>query len=366
MLGAMRVVIVGGGYGGAALAADLDQDLDVVLVEPKDAFVHASAALRAVVDPAWADRVFLPYARLLSRGEVVHDWARLVTPGSVRFSANHGVTGDVVVLATGTAYPFPAKFLETEAGVAVSHLDRLRDTLRRCENVLLIGGGPVGVELAGELTSAFPDLGVTIVDSAPDILTTGDYLPELRESVRDQLTARGVRLVCGAPLGFLPPFDIGKYGHFVVETTAGESVEAQMWFRCYGARPVTDYLGGDLAAARRPDGALHVDEHLRVVDQERVFAIGDITDVPESKRASAARNHAVVVAQNVRDLAAGRAPTATYVPAPERVVLPLGPDGGAGQLGGADGRYVVGPDEASRIKGQDLFGGSMSELFGLA
>lgn len=371
----MRVVVVGGGYGGAALAAGLDHGLDhgtggdgeaveVVLVEPKDAFVHASAALRAVVDPTWADRVFLPYERLLRRGEVVHDWARLVSPGRVRFSADREVTGDVVVLATGTAYPFPAKFLETEAEVAVSHLDRLRETLRRCTGVLLVGGGPVGVELAGELTSAFPGLEVTIVEQAPDILTSGDYLPELRAAIREQLEARGVRILCGAPLGFLPPFDIGKHGDFVVETTAGEHVHAQMWFRCYGARPVTDYLDGALAAARRHDGALQVDEHLRVLGQERVFAIGDITDVPESKRASAAREHAAVVARNVRDLAAGRPPSATYSPAPERVVLPLGPEGGAAQLGGPEGRHVVGPEVAARIKGHDLFAGSMAELFG--
>src|SRR5665647_3311392 len=68
-----RVVVVGGGYGGASPAPQPDADLDVVLVEPKDAFVHSSAALRAVVDATWQDRVFFPYDRLLTRGRVVQD-----------------------------------------------------------------------------------------------------------------------------------------------------------------------------------------------------------------------------------------------------------------------------------------------------
>src|SRR5690625_3007145 len=90
----MRVVVVGGGYGGTAVAQELDAAHEVVLVEPKDAFVHASATLRAVVDPTWQDRVFYPYDQLLTRGRVVRDWARLVSPGRVRFSATEEVTAD--------------------------------------------------------------------------------------------------------------------------------------------------------------------------------------------------------------------------------------------------------------------------------
>src|SRR5262245_8620815 len=41
------VVVVGGGYAGVHVAHSLDDVADVVLVEPKDAFVHNVAALRA-------------------------------------------------------------------------------------------------------------------------------------------------------------------------------------------------------------------------------------------------------------------------------------------------------------------------------
>ena len=360
-----RVVVVGGGYGGASVAKRLDDVADVVLVEPKDAFVHATAALRAAVDVDWQSRVFFPYDALLTRGRIVHDWARRVSPTRVQLSPFESIAADYVVLATGTAYPFPAKFLENEVDVATARLARMREDLARCEHVLLVGGGPVGLELAGELTSAFPHLAVTVVDVAEDVLTGGDFLPELRTAVRDQLEARGVRMITGAPLAFLPPVDVGTYAPFAVETTARVPIEAQMWFRCYGSRPQTGYLDEELAAARRPDGRLRVTEALTVVGQDRVFAVGDITDVPESKRASAAFEHAAVVAQNVTDLIEGRRPSARYRAAAERIVLPLGPDGGAAQLEREDGRReIVGPEETSRIKGQDLFSTDVAEVFG--
>src|ERR1035438_6971156 len=46
------VVVIGGGYGGISAAKALDEVADVVLVEPKDAFVHNVAALRALTDPS--------------------------------------------------------------------------------------------------------------------------------------------------------------------------------------------------------------------------------------------------------------------------------------------------------------------------
>ena len=69
------VVVLGGGYAGIQVARPLDDLADVVLVEPKDDFVHNVAALRAVVDPSWLERIYLPYTGLLGRGRVIRDRA---------------------------------------------------------------------------------------------------------------------------------------------------------------------------------------------------------------------------------------------------------------------------------------------------
>ena len=116
---------------------------------------------------------------------------------------------------------------------------------------------------------------------------------------------------------------------------------------------------------RHYDGTIRVDDYLRVVDHPGVWAIGDITDVRESKRADAARAHARVVAQNITDLIAGREPGTTYTPGTERIILPLGPDGGASQILRDGVRVVVGSEETSRIKGEDLFLGFIRQELGI-
>ncbi|WP_372595622.1 FAD-dependent oxidoreductase [Actinotalea sp.] len=362
---AARVVVVGGGYGGVAVARALDEVADVVLVEPKDAFVHATAALRAVVDPSWNDRVFYPYDGLLTRGRVVRDRARLVSPGLVRLSTNEAIEADHIVLATGTGYPFPAKYLESSAAAAKARLERLRADMAACERILVVGAGAVGLELAGEITSAFPHLEVVLVDRENQILP-GDYLPELRTELLDQLGARKVTLVLGAELAYLPGPDVGVREPFTVRTTAGTEVAAQMWFRCYGSDAPTDHLDAVLRTGMHHDGTLPVTPHLQLVGQPTVWAVGDLTDVPEDKRATAARAHAAVVVANIRAVIEGGEPTTTYTAAPELFVVPLGPDGGASEVVDEDGRRrVLGASETSRIKGADLFAGSMASFFGL-
>jgi NADH dehydrogenase FAD-containing subunit len=294
----------------------------------------------------------------------VHQRVERATSSAVQLADGSTVEADHLVLATGTSYPFPAKFIESETSVARARLARMRAGLERTERVLVVGAGAVGLELVGELLDAFPHLAITVVDQAGDALTTGDYLPGLRAEVHAQLDGK-VDFVLGSRLGYLPPVDVGVHEPFVVETEAGERVEAQMWFRCYGNLPASDYLAGDLAGTRNGLGEVRVEPTLALTGRPTVWAVGDITDVPESKRASAARAHAEVVAANIRAAIEGREPTATYAPAPERIVLPLGRTGGASQLVGEDGvRRVLGAEETSRMKGQDLYSSAVAELFG--
>ena len=96
------VAVIGGGYGGIAVSRALDDQADVVLVEPREAFHHNVAALRALVAPQWLERIFLPYDRLLANGRVVRDRAVHVEPGLVRLASGAELRPDYIVLATGS------------------------------------------------------------------------------------------------------------------------------------------------------------------------------------------------------------------------------------------------------------------------
>jgi len=344
------VVVVGGGYGGITVARALDDVANVVLVEPKDTFVHNVGSLRALVDGDWVERIFLPYDSLLTRGRVVHSAAVAVDSKNVTTASGERIDADYIVLATGSTYPFPAKPDLTDSGAAKAKLRATTATLEDANSVLILGAGPAGIELAGEIATRWPDKSVTIVDRGETILAGG--LPEeLRTEIRNQLDGLGVTLVLGTSLSEQPPSEPGEAKTFTVSTLSGVDVEADIWFRCYGVVPVSDYLTDTLASARQDDGHLSVTEHLRVEGSETVFAIGDVTAVPEAKMAKAAEQHADVVAVNLRSLIAGVGDLQTYASGEATISLPLGPSGGASY---APGPGVLGAEVTAKIKGADL------------
>src|SRR4051794_5578942 len=197
------VVVIGGGYGGVNLAKALDEVLDVVLVEPKDAFVHNIGSLRALVDPAFLPKIFLPYGRLLTHGRVIRDRAVEVTTHRVVLASGDAIDADYIVLATGSAYPFPAKSNAHDAEDAMDNYRLAHDDLAHANRVLLIGAGPVGIELAGEILTKWPDKHVTLLDVGDDVL--GDrFRADLRAELRTQLLDLGVELVLGEGLHEFP------------------------------------------------------------------------------------------------------------------------------------------------------------------
>jgi apoptosis-inducing factor 2 len=356
------VVVVGGGYGGVAVAKALDETSDVVLVEPKDAFMHNIAALRALVDPSWLPRIFFPYAGLLAHGRVVRDRAVVVDPHRVVTASGQEIPADYVVLATGSRYPFPAKTDLVDAHHAQEQLRQTYGALAQAERVLLVGAGPVGIELAGEIRHVWPQKSIVLLDVADEVLG-GPYLAELKAELRRQLVESRVELILGSPLRQAPPTEPGELATFTVTTEAGTDVTADIWFRCYGVVPNSDYLGDALASARRSDGFIEVSPTLQVAGQTTVFALGDLSTA-DSKMAGFAGRQAATVADNINSLAQGRSDLAHYESMGVGIAVPIGPTGGAGQFPGQD--EVVGRETIAEVKGRDLMVDRFGELFGLA
>ena len=357
------VVVIGAGYGGVNVAKALDEVADVTLVEPKDAFFHNVAALRGLVDPSFLPTIFIPYSGLLSNGRVINDRAIEVDGSNVVLGSGEVLTPDFLILATGSTYPFPAKASADRADQSQDHVRSTFKALEEARHALLLGGGPVGVELAGEIRAVWPDKSVTIVDMADDIL--GDrFSQELRSEIRRQLEEINVDLILGSALqGGEPPTPAGERGSFTVTTLSGRTLTADIWFRCFGVTPVSDYLTGALASARTAEGYVEVDDYLRVPGHENVFALGDVSTA-DAKMAGFAGLQAAVVASNVTALISGAEELQTYASLGPVIAITIGPEGGAGQFPGHDG--IAGPEVIAQAKGRTMMVDRYAEILGVA
>lgn len=143
--------------------------------------------------------------------------------------------------------------------------------LNRCpEHLIVIGGGPVGVELA----QAHRRLGarVTVVEMAA-ILGKDD--PDAVEVVRARLLAEGVEVLEGVAIASIE----GQGGGVVVTArTDGHTsrVVGSHLLIATGRRPAVDGLDLDAAGVACSETGVGVDARLRT-SNKRIFALGDVT-----------------------------------------------------------------------------------------
>jgi apoptosis-inducing factor 2 len=350
-----RVIIIGGGYAGARLARELDKDSDVVLVDLKETFFHRVASLRASAHESWTYSPFIPYDALLTNGGVVFNKAVGIDTAQrlVALSTGEHLPYDVLVVATGADYEEPARFTGSTVHDAARSFHGHQQRAANARSVLVIGGGPSGVELSAELRRANPSASVTLAHSGPHLLSRNGGA-RLGRRAKAWLEQNDVR-VCldtlvsssGGTGSRLQDQWGNGFGADVVFWTTGTTPNT-LWLRLAGHG---HWLDGS--------GRVKVDAHLRVVGHRDIFAIGDVNDVAEAKLTPSAMAQGQAAAHNIRarlrGVKHGSAPR-PYRPSPVRIFsVPLGPDAGVTMLPvlGHDGA-VLGSRATAAMKSKTL------------
>ncbi|WP_328441860.1 FAD-dependent oxidoreductase [Streptomyces sp. NBC_00444] len=289
------VVVIGGGYAGVRLAKRLDTTARVTLVDRKEIFFHRIASLRAGVRPEWSVTPFIPYDRLLRHGRVVVGKAVRVETGErhVVLATGERLPYDVLVIATGADHPEPARFLGTTAEEAVKSFAEHQRNIAAARHILVVGGGPSGVELGAEIRLARPDARVTLAHAGPALLDATGSARAGRKA-RAWLESHDVEVRLDSFMA--PGNDFGTY-----RDAHGHIVEADLSFWATGTTPNTLWLRlaghGDWL---NPAGHVKVDRMLRVEGKPDVFAVGDVNDATELKITPAALAQADLAAHNIR------------------------------------------------------------------
>jgi NADH dehydrogenase FAD-containing subunit len=348
-----RVIIIGGSYAGFTLARSLDASADVVLVEPRDRFVHNVAAMRAIVEPKLFETIAIPYDRLLKRGKVVRARALEVSDRSVKLSDGRSVEGDVVVVATGSSYasPFKPKGDDVEGMIAASLA--AHNQLKAAKSVAIVGAGAVGTELAGEIATGMRGKAVTLISSTPTLFP--GFAPGLGRKLEAQLKRMGVTLRLGVTVPSLKHADAPFAGR--VELSDGTTINADLIFPAIGAKPVTDLLRALPGAKLDALGRAEVDGWLRPSSHPNVFALGDAISVGDGMTIVAIMRQQPWLTKTIKAVLGGKKleslPRYTPWPSPP-ILIPLGSKKGASVLPLGKG-MVVGSFLTSAIKGRALF-----------
>ncbi|MEM8572637.1 MAG: FAD-dependent oxidoreductase [Pseudomonadota bacterium] len=353
------LVIVGGGYIGAELAKSLENDLDVSLVEPREAFVHAPAMLRALVDGSVREQALIPYDRLLTNGRLIKSKATSVTNGKVVTEDGSEIEADYIVLSPGASNGGIFKPADESIDTFREAQGRVAQKIRDASSIVIVGAGAVGIELAGEIAHRFPEKSVSLV-SADAKLFPG-FPAKLGKGLEHKLKAMGVEVILGQRVQDLQSTTEPYSG--AVTLGDGRVISADLMIPAIGSKPQTALFDGLPNIERTPDGRVKVDGYLRPSSLPNVFAAGDAVDAGDLMTIVATSRQQPWLAKLLKALAAGAALESqkSYTPwgkAP--ILVPLGPAKGNSYLIIA----TFGDWMTKTMKGKDLFVSKYRKLLG--
>lgn len=193
---------------------------------------------------------------------VIRDYARFISRTEVQ-AGGTVISARRFVIATGSS-PFVPPIPGIEETPHHTN-ETIFDLRERPDHLVIIGGGPIGMEMA----QAHLRLGskVTVIEAAKAM---GKDDPEVAAIVLDRLRAEGVEMIEGQGAEKVS----GSVGAVAVELADGRVVAGSHLLVAVGRKVNIDRLDLDAADVAH-DRAVKVGADLRSISNRRVYAVGD-------------------------------------------------------------------------------------------
>ncbi len=318
----MRVLVLGGGFGGleltARLSEELGDDVDVVLIDQNDGFIFGYSKLDVMFGRAAPAAVHHPYRDVVRPGvQFVQSTVRSIDPVTKRVETDAGsFDADILVVALGADLDPAATPGLVEGGnefYTVPGAFALRDVLER------FTGGRVIVAVTSTPFKCPP---------APS---------ETALLMHDYLEARGLRdsshislvMPMGAPVPPSPAASQALLAAFAERRIAWHPEQlvrgldparkvalladgSEMPYDLFMGVPVHRAPAVVEASGLTVDGWIPVDPQTLETAFPGVYAVGDVTSVGTPKAGVFAEGQAAVVADRIRAVIGGTAESAQY------------------------------------------------------
>lgn len=287
----MKVLVIGGGFGGLAACTGLrnaergscggkkaSEPAEIILVEPKDHIEIFWTAFRSPFDEDVAANSLYPLAPVCHEKDVKHIQSTVTELTKTRATLANGesIDFDVAVIATGAAYAKWPALGRGLVGASVTREERLaalkaegEKYLRPGGSVLIVGGGLVGSELAGDLLAHARKKGASPLPKVTLVQSGSQLCPEMSAKaasmVHTKLKKLGVEVILNEKV-------VEENGRTILQNS-GKEIQADQVVYSVGVQPVNSFVDPSFLNDK---GWVDVDEHYQVRGAEgSLFAMGD-------------------------------------------------------------------------------------------
>jgi NADH dehydrogenase FAD-containing subunit len=305
-----RVVIIGGGFSGVNVAYvyllysnnvqqnvrnQLKSRFDVFLIDKRNSFEYIMDYPLLCVNPSEFKKLTYPYSKI-GNVHFIQNHVKMVTPSHVVLNASDGATVhvsfDYLVVATGSRCSVPFMIHNNSMQnivLAYSSKSILQNFAKyqHCKTMAVIGAGPTGIEIAGELANCYKDSTIVLISRQSQFLQHAGNIklhatvskhfnayPNLKCLFNHQVIEIKDNMIYAIDKETMQPLDI---------------IKADISFICCGISPRTELFSNHMFDSIDADKYVRVNNHLQMFKSggnqktyyPNIFAVGDIVNLQE-------------------------------------------------------------------------------------
>ena len=202
-----KLIVTGGGFAGAKISRRLENYFEVTLIDEKEYFEFTPGILRSITNPKHLKKIQINHKDYLKKSKFVLGKVSKIWEDYI-FVNKEGIKYDYLVICSGSRYESPIKDRDIVIASRGRNLAKYTNKLSKAKNIIIIGGGLVGIELAGEILSRYNNKNIRIIHSNERIIYRNNiksciYAERFlkKNNVSDSDAKKIVRSVANIPIG---------------------------------------------------------------------------------------------------------------------------------------------------------------------
>jgi NADH dehydrogenase FAD-containing subunit len=313
------------------LANILPRSTLLLLIEQSSHMIHRFVLPRYSVYPSHEHKAFIPYSQLLHNNQSdanchqhpSHCESRVIQAKAVRITNGYidldrSVKGfgtrvqyNYLVYALGAKLPgFLSAVVDSDKGSSTNWMKSLQQKIIKAQNVVVVGGGALGIQFASDIKERFPSKNVKLIHSRDRFLPL--YDPALHDKIYEKLKELGVEMYFNDRVtSSLSACE----GDHIVTTRSGHEFPCDLQLNCTGLQYNSSLLASlSPQSINLKNNCIHVLPTMQLADSRypNIFVIGDVADTTALKNAVSGWFQGEVVARNITRLVRQVDPPAAY------------------------------------------------------